>query len=253
VGFEPTTPRLRALCSIQAELRALVMNSRGFEPPTPGLKAQCSIQAELRVHKFVLLYKYIIYNKYIKRSDYIIIFMTQNIYKINILKLDHRPERDKRITSHCALVSRAFGAKNIYYSGIEDINFEKNIKDVCKRWGGNFKTNYLKKPLSFVKKEKENGCLIVHLTMYGEKLEKKIKNIKKNKNILIIVGGPKVPREYYNISDYNISIGSQPHSEVAALALCIYFLDNDCLNKKFKSNLKIIPNKNKKIIKKKED
>lgn len=177
--------------------------------------------------------------------------MTQNIYKINILKLDHRPERDKRITTHCALVSRAFGAENIYYSGIEDNIFEKNIKDVCEKWGGNFKTKFLEKPLAFVKEEKKKGTIIIHLTMYGESLEKKIKKIKNNKNLLVIVGGPKVPREYYEFSDYNVSVGSQPHSEVAALALMIYFLDKGCLNKEFNSNIKIIPDKKNKVVKKK--
>ncbi len=175
--------------------------------------------------------------------------MTQNIYKINILKLDHRPERDKRITSHCALVARAFGATNMYYSGIEDIYFEKSVKEVCDKWGSDFKTVFLKKPLSFIKQHKDE-FLIIHLTMYGELLDKKIKEIKnnKNKNILIIVGGPKVPKEYYELADYNIAVGSQPHSEVAALALFIYFLDNNCLNQDFKSSIKITPTKKQKIV-----
>ncbi|MEM2080074.1 MAG: tRNA (cytidine(56)-2'-O)-methyltransferase, partial [Nitrososphaerota archaeon] len=32
----------------------------------------------------------------------------------------------------------------------------------------------------------------------------------------------KVPRVYYELSDYNVAVGHQPHSEIAALAI---FLD----------------------------
>jgi len=174
--------------------------------------------------------------------------MRQNIYKLNILKLDHRPVRDKRITTHCALVARAFGCSNFFYSGINDIYFENNVKDVCKKWGGNFKTTYLEKPLSFVKKEKNDGTLIVHLTMYGEVITEKIKQIKTNKKILLIVGGPKVPKEYFEIADYNIAVGSQPHSEVAAISLFLYIFDNKLIESSFNSDFKIIPNKNKRII-----
>ena len=38
----------------------------------------------------------------------------------------------------------------------------------------------------------------------------------------IIVGGAKVPSDVYKLSQYNVAVGNQPHSEVAALAL---FLD----------------------------
>ena len=172
--------------------------------------------------------------------------MAQNIYKINILKLDHRPERDKRITTHCALVARAFGANFLYYSGIEDFNFENNIKEVCEKWGGDFQIKYELKPLSLIKKLKEDGFIIIHLTMYGELISKKIKDIKnkmkKHKNILLIVGGPKVSKEYYEISEYNVAIGSQPHSEVAAIALFLYMLNTKCLDASFDSKIKIIPN-----------
>ena len=40
--------------------------------------------------------------------------------------------------------------------------------------------------------------------------------------MVIVVGAEKVPREIYEFADYNISIGSQPHSEISGLAV---FLD----------------------------
>ena len=43
-----------------------------------------------------------------------------------------------------------------------------------------------------------------------------------DKDILIFIGAEKVPAEIYELADFNVSVGSQPHSEVAALAI---FLD----------------------------
>ena len=59
--------------------------------------------------------------------------------------------------------------------------------------------------------------------MYGEEVDIIIDKIKTQmKDILIVIGSEKVPREIFDISDYNVSIGNQPHSEIAALAI---FLD----------------------------
>ena len=53
-------------------------------------------------------------------------------------------------------------------------------------------------------------------------LSKKPCHIPKNHPVIVVVGGAKVPPELFSLSDYNIAVGNQPHSEVAALAL---FLD----------------------------
>jgi len=178
--------------------------------------------------------------------------MTQNIYKVTILRLGHRPFRDKRITTHCALVSRAFGAERFCYSGVQDNEVVEVVKKVRERWGGDFKMEYVDQPLAFAKNFKESGGVVIHLTMYGENITDKIKDIKgiSVKNLLLIVGGSKVPREYYEVADYNIAIGNQPHSEVSALAIFLYMLNNDCLNLEFENRkIKIIPsNNNKKVI-----
>ncbi len=72
--------------------------------------------------------------------------------------------------------------------------------------GGEFKTTFLEKPTDFVSKFKGT---IVHLTMYGEQIVSKIEKIKKEnltKDLLIIVGGPKVSRFYYEHANYNVSV-----------------------------------------------
>ena len=167
---------------------------------------------------------------------------------ITVLRIGHRIGRDKRITSHVALVARAFGADKIYVDKT-DKKIEETIRLTCNRFGGNFeiKTGIDKKKIL-----KEHNGIIVHLTMYGEKLEKSIKKIGKKKNLLIVVGAEKVPPYVYEMADFNVSVGNQPHSEVAALAI---FLDRYSgglwQNKKFNGKLEIFPsNKGKKVISK---
>lgn len=168
---------------------------------------------------------------------------------INILRIGHRISRDKRITTHVALVARAFGADKIFIDTL-DKKIEETIRSTVKRFGGNFeiitgvdKKNFL---------HNWNGT-IVHLTMYGEKVNKVVNKMDKNKDLLIIVGAEKVPPWIYEISDYNISVGNQPHSEVAALAVFLdRYTDGKWVNKKFNGNLEILPsNKGKKVVSKK--
>ena len=167
---------------------------------------------------------------------------------INVLRIGHRISRDKRITTHCCLVARAFGADKILID-TEDKKIEENIKSTSKRFGGNFE---IETGISAKKFLKQWDGTIVHLTMYGDILEKSIKNIDTKKDILIVIGAEKVPGYVYEIADFNISVGNQPHSEVSALAL---FLDRYTkgvwINRKFNGNIEIIPsNTRKKVISK---
>ena len=135
---------------------------------------------------------------------------------IEVLRLGHRISRDKRISTHVCLVARAFGASKIYYTGQKDSEMEENVNKIVKNFGGNFEAKYVKNYKSLFSNKK-----IVHLTMYGLDFKKKIKEIKGD--LLIIIGGEKVPPEIYKEADYNLCVTNQPHSEVGALAV---FLDN---------------------------
>lgn|SRR5574341_1440471 len=139
--------------------------------------------------------------------------------KIEVLRIGQRLVRDDRVTTHVALVSRAFGASRIL---MDEVNPEikKTISQVNKTWGGNFEVEIIenwKKTL----KLKKNSFKIVHLTMYGEDIDSVIDNIRKEEQILVVVGAEKVPREVYDIADYNVSVGNQPHSEISALAVLL--------------------------------
>ena len=75
--------------------------------------------------------------------------------------------------------------------------------------------------------------------------------IKKADKLCIIIGSQKVERDVYKLSNYNISVTNQPHSEIAALAVVLDRLqDGKELEKKFKTaKREIIPQeRGKKVI-----
>ncbi len=143
--------------------------------------------------------------------------------RIYVLRLGHRPERDKRVTTHVALVARAFGAHGFILADVCDEHVMNSIRRVLDRWGGRM---YLECGVSgsrYVKEWRRRGGLVVHLTMYGLHIDDVIDEIRASpKPKLVVVGAEKVPRLFYEEADYNVAIGHQPHSEVAALAV---FLD----------------------------
>ncbi|MGQ9597091.1 MAG: tRNA (cytidine(56)-2'-O)-methyltransferase [Thermoproteota archaeon] len=141
---------------------------------------------------------------------------------MGVLRLGHRIFRDKRVTMHAFLVSRAFGATAFIIHGEKDSKLEENAGKVVKKWGGAIKIEHSGNWLKTVEEWKNRGSLVIHLTMYGIPVENVIGEIRKAKKLLIIIGGQKVPGEAYEVSDYNISVTNQPHSEIAALAI---FLD----------------------------
>lgn len=141
--------------------------------------------------------------------------------EIRVLRLGHRLPRDERISTHVALVARAFGADSMVYTGQHDSGLEDSARRICKSWGGDFTVTYSKSYKPVIKKHKEEGFTIFHLTMYGLPVQELKSKLKKPKKILLIVGSEAVPGDVYHLSDFNISVTSQPHSEVAALAITL--------------------------------
>ncbi len=141
------------------------------------------------------------------------------ILDLSVLRLGHRVDRDKRMTSHLGLTARAFGANRVILSGDNDKTPLETWKSVTARFGGDFECRYESKPMSWLKSFSKSGGKIVHLTMYGKPWNESICDIPQNGDIVIVVGGTKVPGELFGIADYNVAIGNQPHSEVAALAV----------------------------------
>jgi tRNA (cytidine56-2'-O)-methyltransferase len=145
-------------------------------------------------------------------------------WRIIVLKLDHRPERDKRVTTHIGLTARAFGASGLWTAGLKDPKIVDSIKQVTSQWGfQGFQVITGVKWRNSIGKWKEEGGEVIHLTMYGLHIDKIMPQINSSpRPKLIVVGSSKVPIKVYNAADYNVAIGHQPHSEIAALAI---FLD----------------------------
>ena len=166
---------------------------------------------------------------------------------ITVLRLGHRPQRDKRITTHVCLVARAFGADRIIIT-TKDEKIENSVKDIANRFGGNFE---IITGVSGKKVIREFKGIIVHLTMYGLPVDEVIADIPKDRDLLIVVGAEKVPREIYEVADFNVAVGNQPHSEVAALAIFLdrYFEGMELKRDFENARMKVIPQKKgKKVV-----
>lgn len=163
--------------------------------------------------------------------------------EVSVLRIGHRLVRDDRVTTHAALVSRAFGADMIYMTGV-DQSVKETVDSVTRRWGGpDFKVEITDNWKAVVRDWKKAGGKVAHLTMYGINIDDAARQIRRENKILVIIGAEKVPREVYELADYNIAVGNQPHSEIAALAI---FLDRVFSGKQFKKEfaggkMRIIP------------
>ena len=156
---------------------------------------------------------------------------------ITVLRIGHRPARDKRVTTHVALTARAFGAGKVLVDA-RDPPLEKTVRDVVRRFGGPFE---IETGVPWRRVLREFRGTKVHLTMYGLRLEEALPTVPRD-DLLLIVGAEKVPAEVYRLADLNVAVGNQPHSEVAALAV---FLDRllmgDGLRREFRGRLRIRP------------
>ena len=142
--------------------------------------------------------------------------------RVCVLRLGHRPFRDKRVTTHVGLAARAFGADGMYLAA-DDPGVAGSLRDVAARWGGSF---FVEDGVSWkrcIRAWKEKGGTVVHLTMYGLPLREVMDGIREREDILVVVGAEKVPGEIYGLADYNVSVTTQPHSEVSGVAV---FLDH---------------------------
>ncbi|EIJ65619.1 tRNA 2'-O-methylase domain protein [Candidatus Nitrosopumilus salaria BD31] len=168
---------------------------------------------------------------------------------IEIVRIGQRLVRDDRVTTHVALVSRAFGAQRIFMTEVNP-EIKDTLEKINKTWGGDFVVEFIDKWKTIVKKKKEENFKIVHLSMYGENINDVQENLRKEENLLVVVGAEKVPREIYELADYNVGVGSQPHSEISALAILLDRIQKGVqFEKEFpNAKRKIIPTKNGKNV-----
>ena len=168
---------------------------------------------------------------------------------IEVVRIGQRVVRDDRVTTHVALVSRSFGAEKIFMTEVNP-EIKDTLDKINNTWGGNFVVEFIDNWKSVVKKKTEEGFKIIHLSMYGENINDVQNQLRKEEKMLVVVGAEKVPREIYELADYNIGVGSQPHSEISALAI---LLDRIQQGEQFEkvfpdAKRKIIPTKNGKNV-----
>jgi len=141
---------------------------------------------------------------------------------IQVLRLGHRPGRDKRITTHIALTARALGAEAVMLHR-PDARIAETVAQVTERFGSAFAVTAADSPRRLV--EEWQGT-VVHLTMYGTPLSEVAPLLRRRREpLLLVVGAGKVPPWLYHAAHHNVAVGHQPHSEVAALALTLAALN----------------------------
>jgi len=176
--------------------------------------------------------------------------------KVAVLRWGHRL-RDERLTTHVALTARVFGASEFILADVKDKKIKATVEKVVKQWGGPFTFKMGIPWKQAVREWKRKGGLIVHLTVYGENIQTSdvLQRIRATgKDILVIVGSQKVPSEFFSekISDFNVAIGNQPHSECSSLAVFLdRFSGGKTLEKAFEDwKIKVDPNpRGKRVIK----
>lgn len=138
---------------------------------------------------------------------------------IEVVRIGQRLVRDDRVTTHVALVARAFGAKRIFMTEVNP-DIKDTLNKVNETWGGNFEIIFIENWRQLIKQKKKH-FKIIHLTMYGELIDDIQSTLQTQKNILVVVGAEKVPKDIYEMADWNVAILNQPHSEISALAILL--------------------------------
>ncbi|EQD45769.1 tRNA 2'-O-methylase, partial [mine drainage metagenome] len=134
---------------------------------------------------------------------------------VTVLRVGHRAGRDPRLSTHLALAARAFGAERMLLHP-PDPDLARRVAAVAEGWGGPFEV--LPAP-EWRRIVRDFDGPVVHLTMYGLPLARVRARLARADRILLVAGGAKVPSELYRLATYNVAVGHQPHSEVAATAV----------------------------------
>ena len=117
--------------------------------------------------------------------------------RLSVLRLGHRRDRDKRITSHLGLTARAFGADEVVLAGDRDPSALETWDSVTERFGGNFESRFEESPLSWLRRISKSGqATIVHLTMYGEAWREATPSIPTDKPAVVVVGVQRFLQRY---------------------------------------------------------
>lgn len=157
-------------------------------------------------------------------------------------------QRDARLTTHVALTARALGVSGFLLADTRDEAIKATVAKVTDSWGGEFSFEMGTSWKSVVRDWKAKDGIVVHLTAYGENIQAsnvldRIRNA--GKDVLLLIGSQKVPSEFFSseVSDFNVAVGNQPHSECAALAVFLdrFFEGKELVERFGNAKIRIIP------------
>lgn len=187
-------------------------------------------------------------------------FQPNDLPPIFVLRWGHRPQRDVRLTTHVALTARALCASGFILSDTQDLHIQETVTKITKAWGGTFHFEMGTSWKRAVREWKAKGGIVVHLTAYGENIQSsdvmdRIRSV--NKGVMLLVGSQKVPGEFYSneVSDFNVAVGNQPHSECSSLAIFLdrYFGGKELAQPFEKAKIEIVPKERGKEIRSHSD
>ena len=187
-------------------------------------------------------------------------FQPDDLPPIFVLRWGHRPQRDVRLTTHVALTARALCASGFILSDTQDLHIQETVTKITKAWGGTFLFEMGTSWKRAVREWKAKGGIVVHLTAYGENIQSsdvmdRIRSV--NKDVMLLVGSQKVPGEFYSneVSDFNVAVGNQPHSECSSLAIFLdrYFGGKELAQPFEKAKIEIVPKERGKEIRSHSD
>jgi len=141
-----------------------------------------------------------------------------------------------------------------------DCHIEETVKKITQAWGGDFHFEMGTPWKKAVRDWKAKNGIIVHLTAYGENIQTSdvMARIKASgRDVMVLIGSQKVPGEFYSeeVSDFNVAVGNQPHSECSALAIFLdRFFEGKELAKPFeKARISIVPQQRGKMVETRDD
>ncbi len=155
-----------------------------------------------------------------------------------------------------ALTARALCASGFILADVEDAHIEETVTKITRLGAETSTLKWEHLGRRAVRDWKAKGGIIVHLTAYGENIQTSdvIGRIKAaGKDVMLLVGSQKVPGEFYSdeVSDFNVAVGNQPHSECSALAIFLdrYFEGKELAKPFEKAKITIVPKERGKEIK----
>ncbi len=126
---------------------------------------------------------------------------------------------DYGLSVDLALAARAFGAQQIVFTSERSDRLVRHFKSVVSKWGGSFEVLFTKDWIGFVKEKRNYKS--VYLTQFGLPFSKVSSIIKTYKNLVVIISTDGA-RGAAAHSDFNVSISTQPHVSISALAIFLH-------------------------------